>query len=62
MKSIELTHVGDDYITIGYIDENGVATESEITGAVAIKAILVLGQALMKKSFLEIGDIDKLEF
>lgn len=53
MNKIELVHVGEDYITISYVDIYGDKQEAEITGMNAMMAIITLGQALKKKSFMK---------
>ena len=50
-KNIELEHIGDDYIGIGYKDEYGNEQYAEITGE-SRKIIIALGKALLKESFL----------
>jgi len=52
MKDIQKVHVGEDYTTYSYVDEDGETVEVEVTG-VAQRIINTLGEALLKESFLK---------
>jgi len=45
VKNIHITHEGEDYIKVSYIDEDGKPDEAEITGGIAIEAIKALTQS-----------------
>lgn len=52
MKDIQKVHVGEDYTTYCYTDEEGVKQEVEVTG-IAQQLIDTLGEALLKDSFIK---------
>ena len=51
MDNIELKGVGLDYIEISYKDIDGYENTETISG-IAMEAVITLGKALHKKSFL----------
>lgn len=53
MHDIQLVHEGEDYITIGYKDEENNYMECDITNGIAIEVIKVMGTALYKDSFIK---------
>lgn len=53
MKNIQLVHIGEDYTTYSFVNEEGEVVEVEVTG-IAQQIINTLGLALHKKSFKEV--------
>lgn len=52
MKEIQLVHIGQDYSTYSYTNEEGKVVEVEVTG-IAQELINTLGNALYKRSFIK---------